>query len=222
MSFRALTSPGVRLGLLALGVLTTACSSPKPTPTPPPPLQTALWGELKPVVSLKELMRDMIEPAADPLFKSVSIVINKQQGMVEKAPKTDKDWEQIRIGAVTLAEGAYLLKVPRPIAPPEVENKNRPAAAEVSELTPDQILAKLLADPVLWNARIETLRNVGLEYLEIVKRRDPSELWEAAENLDTACENCHLDYWYPGQRALMTKIAERMRQARQQPPAGKR
>ena len=28
------------------------------------------------------------------------------------------DWEKIRIGAVTLAEGVYLLKIPRPFAPP--------------------------------------------------------------------------------------------------------
>ena len=28
-------------------------------------------------------------------------------------PRTDKDWEKIRIGAVTLAEGVYLLKIRR-------------------------------------------------------------------------------------------------------------
>jgi len=41
---------------------------------------------------------------------------------MEKAPKTDEDWEKVRIGAVTLAEGVYLLKVPRPFAPPGDEN----------------------------------------------------------------------------------------------------
>jgi len=26
-----------------------------------------------------------------------------------------------------------------------------------------------------------------------------NELWDAAENLDQACENCHRRYWYPGE-----------------------
>jgi hypothetical protein len=68
-------------------------------------------------------------------------------------------------------------------------------------LTPAQITAKVEHDPVEWNARIEALRNVGLEVLDVVKRKDVKELWDAGENLDTACENCHRSYWYPGENA---------------------
>src|SRR5882757_8802535 len=88
-------------GWLFLGSLTFACSSSKATP--PPARAPELWGTLKPVVSVKELMRDMLDPIADNIFDSVSIVISKD-GIVEKAPKTEQDWEKIRIGAVTLAE----------------------------------------------------------------------------------------------------------------------
>ena len=56
-------------------------------------------------------------------------------------------------------------------------------------------------DPVEWNARIEALRNVGLEVLEIVKKKDTKELWDASENLDVACEQCHVNYWYPKEDA---------------------
>ena len=31
------------------------------------------------------------------------------------------------------------------------------------------------------------------------KRKDAAELWDAAENLDVACEGCHRSYWYPGE-----------------------
>jgi hypothetical protein len=112
------------------------------------------------------------------------------------------------MGAVTLAEGIYLLKIPRPFAPPGDENNS--TGPEPEELSPAQIKAKLEADPVLWNAKIEALRNVGLEVLEIVKRRDTMELWDAAENLDQACETCHLEYWYPGERALLKKLDRRL------------
>jgi hypothetical protein len=166
-----------------------------------------LWGDLKPVVSVKELMRDMIDPASDYVFDSVAIVSSKK-GMTETQPKTDADWEKIRIGAVTLAEGAYLLKIPRPFAPPGDDNNS--TGPDPEELSPAQIKAKLEADPVLWNAKIEALRNVGLEVLEIVKRKDVNELWDAGDNLDRACESCHVAYWYPGEAEYLKKLDRRL------------
>jgi hypothetical protein len=189
----------------ALCVWMSACSS--STPAPPPHPVPELWGDLKPVVSVKELMRDMIDPASDFIFDSVKTVTSKK-GRVETAPKTDADWEKIRIGAVTMAEGVYLLKIPRPFAPPGDENNS--TGPDPEELSPAQIKAKLEHDPVLWNAKIEALRNVGLEVLEIVKRKDVNELWDAGENLDQACENCHLEYWYPGEKALLKKLDLRL------------
>jgi hypothetical protein len=190
---------------LCLGVLGAACSAKPAPPSSPPVLK--LWGDLKPVVSVKELMRDMIDPASDYVFDSVAIVSSKK-GMVETQPKSDADWEKIRIGAVTLAEGAYLLKIPRPFAPPGDDNNS--TGPDPEELSPAQIKAKLEADPVLWNAKIEALRNVGLEVLEIVKRKDVNELWDAGDNLDRACESCHVAYWYPGESEYLKKLDLRL------------
>ena len=196
-------------GLLVLGVLASACSG--PTPPVAPPLPPALWGDLKPVVSVKELMRDMLDPIADNIFEAVGIVTDKH-GTVETSPKTDEDWERIRIGGVTMAEGAYLLKIRRPFAPPgDLNNSTGPDAVELS---PDQITAKIEKDPVEWNARIEALRNVGLQVLDIVKRKDVQELWDASENLDIACEGCHRSYWYPGETAEFYRKLDRRLQDR--------
>jgi hypothetical protein len=191
----------IRAGLGAVALCAAACSSPKPAPAV---LQApALWGDLKPVVSVKELMRDMLDPASDYVFDAVKIV-STRQGTEERVPKTDEDWNRIRIGAVTLAEGVYLLKIPRPFAPEGEQNNS--AGPDASELSPAQIKAKLDADPVLWNAKIEALRNVGLEVLEIVKKRKVDELWDAGDNLDRACESCHIEYWYPGDKAVLQKL----------------
>jgi hypothetical protein len=192
---------------LCVGVIASACSSSKAAPAPASPPVLKLWGDLKPVVSVKELMRDMIDPASDYVFDSVAIVSSKK-GMTETQPKTDADWEKIRIGAVTLAEGAYLLKIPRPFAPPGDDNNS--TGPDPEELSPAQINAKLEADPVLWNAKIEALRNVGLEVLEIVKRKDVNELWDAGDNLDRACESCHVAYWYPGEAEYLKKLDMRL------------
>jgi hypothetical protein len=151
-------------------------------------------------------MRDMLDPLADNIFDAVSIVVTKK-GTVEKAPKTDEDWEKIRIGGVTMAEGASLLKIPRPFAPPGDENNS--TGPDAVELAPAQITAKVQADLVEWNARIEALRNVGLEVLDIVKRKDAKELWDAGENLDLACEGCHRSYWYPGETSRFYQRLDR-------------
>ena len=122
---------------------------------PPAPVRT----EMKAVVSVKELMRFTIDPIADNIFDAVSWDITKK-GIVETVPKTDEDWEKVKIGAVTLAEGIYLLKIPRPMAPPgDLNNSTGP---NPPELSPAQIQAKLDADPVLWDAKIEALRNAAL------------------------------------------------------------
>ena len=200
-------------GLSAIVLNAAACSSSQPAPTPP--RAPELWGDLKPVVSVKELMRDMLDPAADNIFEAVKIV-STRNGTVETVPKSDEDWEKIRIGAVTLAEGVYLLKIPRPFTPPgDVNNSTGPNA---SELSPAQIKAKLEADPVLWNAKIEALRNVGLEVLEIVNKKKTDELWDAGENLDQACESCHLQYWYPGDTALLQRLDRKFQERRDQSP----
>jgi hypothetical protein len=197
----------VGIGLVIVSVLSFACSGSKPKP--PSSSSPVLWGELKPVVSVKELMRDMIDPASDFVFDAEKVESTKT-GTVERMPRTDADWDRIRIGAVTLAEGIALLKIPRPFAPPGDDNNSR--GPEASELSPAQIKAKLEADPVLWNAKIEALRNVGLEVLEIVKNRKADELWEASDNLDQACESCHIQYWYPGDTALLEKVDRGLRE----------
>ena len=207
--------------LLLLSLLASACSSSGPASTPAPapasptstPTSTPLWGEMKPVVSVKELMRYMIDPISDNVFNAVSTVVTKQ-GTVETAPKTDEDWEKIKTGAVSLAEGAYLLKVPRAFAPPgDLNNSTGPNPVELS---PDQITAKVERDLVEWNARIETLRNAALAVSEIVKKKDVNALWDAGEVLDQACENCHRSYWYPGEDAQFYRgLSRRLEESRQ-------
>ena len=191
-------------GLLATGLVAAACSSSSTSATSSGSSASSgfvvtpqLWGEMKPVVSVKELMRDMLDPIADNIFDAIAVIVDKN-GTVEHSPKTEEEWATVRIGGVTMAEGAYLLKVrTRPWAPPGDENNS--TGPDAVELSPAQITAKVEKDPVEWNARIEALRNVGLQVIDIVNRKATQELWDASENLDAACEACHRSYWYPGE-----------------------
>ena len=63
-------------------LILSACSSPSLAPPqsapalPAPVSPQQLWGDLKPVVSVKELMRDMIDPASDFIFDAVKVVMS--------------------------------------------------------------------------------------------------------------------------------------------------
>jgi cytochrome c556 len=175
-----------------------ACSSSKSAEAPPAAVPAA--PVMKSVVSVKEFMRFTIDPIADNIFDAVMWDISKK-GVIETKPRNEEDWEKVKIGAVTLAEAIYLLKVPRLYAPPgDVNNSTGP---NPPELSPAQIKAKVDKDPVLWEAKIEALRNVAKEVMEIADKKDADALFAASEDLDKACEACHLEYWYPGDRAAV-------------------
>ena len=177
-----------------------ACSSSRSSTPPAKTAAAPAAPAMKPVVSVKELMRFTIDPAGDYVFDAVTWDISKK-GIIETKPRNEEDWEKVKIGAVTLAEAIYLLKVPRPFAPAgDVNNSTGP---NPPELSPVQIQAKLDKDPVLWDAKIEALRNAAKEVIEIADKKDVDALFEASADLDNACEACHLEYWYPGDRAAV-------------------
>ena len=182
--------------VLLLAVLSSgACSTPTSERQSPSP---QLLAEMTPVVSVKELMAHMIDPASDNIFEAVWWD-GTADGLVAHRPQTDEDWERVKSGAVTLVEGIELLKIPRLLAP--AGDVNDSLGPSPPELSPTQIKAKIDSDTVLWTAKIQALRNVGLAVLDVVKNKDVDALWEASGNLDQACESCHLEYWYPSAKA---------------------
>src|SRR5262245_1739085 len=102
------------VGLLSLAMAAAACSQSSASFTSSGSTSSSgfvvtpqLWGEMKPTVPVKELMRDMIDPIADNIFDAIAVTTDKN-GTVEHTPKTDEEWAKVRIGGVTMAEGAYL------------------------------------------------------------------------------------------------------------------
>src|SRR5262249_3247217 len=155
------------LSIVSIGGLASSCSSAKSStpassgtaagapqsPKNAMPNMTPLLGDMKPVVSVKELMEYMIDPASDYVFDSVKTLVQPDGKVVEIVPKTDDDWKKLQVGAVTMLEGIYLLKVQRPFAP--AGDVNNSVGPDATELSPEQIVAKVNGDPVEWNARIE-------------------------------------------------------------------
>ena len=179
----------VAAGLILLSGLTSQCTS-KAAPAAVQPDLTAL-------VSIKDLMENIIDPIADNIFDAVGSDAS-EKGVVETKPTSDEDWAKVKQGAVTLAEGSNLLKLPRPVAPPG--DKNNSGGPNAPELSPEQIQAKIDQDRALWNKHANELRDSALKVLDIVKARNTDALFQAGSELDRVCENCHLEYWYPGDK----------------------
>ena len=165
---------------------------------------------------------------ADNIFDAVKTEVTPK-GTVETVPKTEEDWEKVRIGGVSMVETAELLKMVRPFTPPG--DKNNSEGPDAVELSPEEIMAKVQKDPVEWNARIQALKNVGLATIELANKKDVAALWDASENLDEACENCHRSYWYPKEnldfygkldKRLRDKVTESQREGGKTPAAPKK
>jgi len=61
--------------------------------------------------SVKELMASLVDPTADVVWESVGTIYTKE-GVFEKAPASDEEWNDVRASAVTLVEVGNLLMMP--------------------------------------------------------------------------------------------------------------
>ncbi len=64
--------------------------------------------ELLPVASVRQLMRGIVVPASRMVFASVGSIVTAQ-GIEEKAPQTDEEWDEVATNAAALVESGNLM-----------------------------------------------------------------------------------------------------------------
>jgi hypothetical protein len=166
------------------------------------PAAPSLDSSLAPTLSVKELMEHVIDPTSDWIFDAAVIDIS-QKGIVETKPLSDDDWLKVERGGYLLAESTNLLKIPRRMVPASEEGQ--PHQPGDPELPPEQIQAKIEKDRALWYKHADGLKAAALEAVRVAKARDFDGLFKVGDTVDKACEACHLEYWYPGDRAAVLK-----------------
>jgi hypothetical protein len=158
---------------------------------------TPAASPLKPIAGIQDIMAGMIDPAADFLWESVSTtVVGKET--IEKQPRTDAEWAEVRRQAILLAEGANLIMMDGRHVVKEggkLEDHGTPGnlTAEESE----QAIAK---DRGSFISFAQALRDVGRSMLDAADAKNPQGLIDAGDTMDQVCEGCHLQFWYPGQK----------------------
>jgi hypothetical protein len=159
-----------------------------------PPAPEAPQPDYMPTSTIKDLMLNVLDPAADVVWLSVTTVVD-DKGLKETKPQNDEDWTRVRHGAVTLMEAANLLMMPgRRVARPG-EKSETPGV----ELEPEEMDALIAKDRAAWNARAKALHDVMTEVLKAVEAKDSDKVFELGEQIEATCEGCHKQYWYPNE-----------------------
>ena len=177
---------GVRWVLLmTLSVLAGAfgaCTTGSPDPT----------EAFRPTATIQDIMLSMVDPSADGIWEAVATIIT-YEGVEERRPRTDEDWEHLRHEAVRLVEATNLLLMEgREVAAAGVRSEN-PGI----ELHPEEIQALIAADRETWDRLVGDLYDKSLIMLQAVDAKDPDMMFDNGGPLDQACERCHQRYWYP-------------------------
>jgi hypothetical protein len=183
------------LVLAASLALTAACSSPQPASQPNEP-------ELLKTTTIKDIMDSMIDPSGDFVFESVQ-QISDEQGIREIAPRTDEEWQEVKRRGMILMEAPNLLVMPGRKVAQSGEKAENPEV----ELAPEEIQKLIDSDRPAFINRARTLQDAALQVIQATDAKDKDALFKAAEKIDEACENCHLQYWYPNDQAAQEAAA---------------
>lgn len=174
---------------LAAGLMlgSTACMGPEP--------------QYRTDATVKDIMDSIVDPNADYLWDAVS-TDSTLKGIVEKAPKTDEDWKEVRRHAVSLMEAMNMLQIPgRPVAKP-----GEKAADPRVEEPPEVIKTMIDSDRRTWAANANGLYDATALILKAVDAKNVDGILDAGDRIDKACETCHLKYWYPKQTQLLEDL----------------
>jgi hypothetical protein len=180
--------------LVAMGMAGTlgACAKTEPPAAAP----AATLSPVKLTAGIQDIMKDMIDPAADFLWESVSTT-ETAQGVEEKQPRSDEEWAEVRKHAIILAESANLLLLDgRHVAREGKQLEDHGTPGNLTAAESDQAIA---ADRATFVGFGQALHDVGVQFLKAAEARSPQGIMDAGEVMDQVCEGCHLKFWYPGQ-----------------------
>jgi hypothetical protein len=134
----------------------------------------------------------MVDPSADVLWQSVATIVSAA-GTEERQPRTDDDWKNVHRSAVILVEATNLLRMDGRHVAKAKEKSENPGI----ELEPEQMEKLIDDDRQAFVKFARALHDAAIPALRATEERNPAALLDAGEGIDTACENCHLKYWYP-------------------------
>jgi len=149
----------------------------------------------KPSATLQEIMLSVIDPNIDPIWNAISTEITAE-GTVEKRPETDEDWATLRNHAISLREVSNLLM----IEGRAVAHSHANTSSHESELQADAIQALIAAQWPEFILRAHALHDAANLAVDAIDAKNVDRLEEVGGIIEHACESCHSQFWYPGDK----------------------
>lgn len=181
---------GLSIGIASL--LTLGCTQSAEQKVAEAPATTT--SAFRPAASFKDIMAAEINTSATYLWNAVSSV-STENGVEDRQPRTDDDWLAAKHQAVILTEATNLLLIEgRPVvnAGDKIQDADLPGIN-----SPDQIRKAIENDRASYEKLLHALHDAGMEAMKAINDKNAMALSDAGAKIDTACENCHLKYWYP-------------------------
>ena len=117
-----------------------------------------------PVVTIKQLMDEVFEPAADQYWSAVGSTTDKN-GTVDHSPKTDEEWAAVRNQATVLAEAANLM-----------------------------MLEGRAVDRGEWLTLAKAMSTTAARARDAAIAHDRTRVFDTGAELYDSCVNCHAKY----------------------------
>lgn len=165
---------------------------------PRSPQHVQLVSHHRSIATIKEIMDSMIDPSANALWASVASHARFNH-IEEKAPRSDREWRELRRSAMTLLAATDMLLSPgRHVAKPGDKSANPRI-----ELEPEQIEKLINEDRIAWVTLARGLHDSTVLALHAIDNKDVLALQSSGNAINEACERCHQRYWYPNRKKVL-------------------
>jgi hypothetical protein len=137
--------------ILGLSLLVSACGGQQPPP-------------FKAVVETKDLMDNVMERQADIVWNAVGTIVTAE-GVEERRPKTDEEWQALKAAAINLTETGNLLMIA-----PRAQDGDR------------------------WMQNVQMMMAQGERMIAAIDRKNPQDVFDVGSDLYDTCTTCHMQY----------------------------
>jgi hypothetical protein len=137
---------------LALSVGIAGCSR---APQPPP---------FKAIAETKDLMEHVMERQADIVWGATGFIATAE-GVEERKPRSDEEWQAVKAAAVNLTETGNLL-----------------------------MIAPRAQDGDQWMKNVQAMMAQGQRMIEAIDRKNTKDMFDIGSDLYDTCTNCHMHY----------------------------
>ncbi|MGC1271048.1 MAG: hypothetical protein WA842_10675 [Croceibacterium sp.] len=150
-----------------------------------------------------EVMKDKVDVNADALWDVANAAIGEEGG-IDPTKMTDAQWTQIATRAEAVQQAALEIARMDPVvlARPgvKISDEGIPGGHRAA-----QVQGQIDANPQGLRDMANVLAVHMGDMAKAARAHDAPRAGPLIDQLDTVCENCHLEYWYPTQKALIEK-----------------